>query len=178
MIEYCSPTLAGIKSANLFGILYQDKYALEREVRKLNSSCNAKGVFAKILTNKSGRALIYVYRKKQLEEILNNRLVWELLYQCGYRNTNTEDILDKLSERIELSSTFPHEIGIFLGYPYCDVKGFIEHTGKDLLFCGHWKVYENESKMRKLFEEYDVCKECYIQKFLNGMSVTQLTVAV
>ena len=62
MIEYCSPTLAGIKSANLFGILYQDKYALEREVRKLNSSCNAKGVFAKILTNKSGRALIYVYR--------------------------------------------------------------------------------------------------------------------
>ena len=45
---------------------------------------------------------------------------------------------------------FPHEIGIFLGYPLADVAGFIRNKGRNCKCIGTWKVYgdafEKDSK--------------------------------
>ena len=38
---------------------------------------------------------------------------------------------------------FPHEMGLLLGYPIEDVRGFIEHNGCGCLYSGYWKVYRN-----------------------------------
>ena len=61
------------------------------------------------------------------------------------------------------SAEFPHELGIFLGYPLADVKGFIEHNGKDFLYQGYWKVYENVEERKKMFSIYNVVKEEFIR---------------
>lgn len=50
---------------------------------------------------------------------------------------------------------FPHEIGLFLGYPLEDVKGFIENKADSSKCSGCWKVYGNEQKALKLFEKYE-----------------------
>ena len=39
------------------------------------------------------------------------------------------------------AADFPHEIGVFLGYPLEDVVGFIRHRGKCFTCCGCWKSY-------------------------------------
>lgn len=40
-------------------------------------------------------------------------------------------MLDTLAGRIQnAGGEFPHEIGLFLGYPLGDVKGFIKHKAK------------------------------------------------
>ena len=48
-----------------------------------------------------------------------------------------------LKYRFESLQKTPHEIGVFLGYPIWDVKGFIDNKGKDFKYCGTWKVYNN-----------------------------------
>lgn len=44
------------------------------------------------------------------------------------------------------TKNFPHEIGIFLGYPLDDVIGFIEH--KPYYLVGDWKVYQNVNEAK------------------------------
>ena len=59
-------------------------------------------------------------------------------------------------------------LGIFLGYPLADVKGFIEHNGKDFLYQGYWKVYENVEERKKMFSIYNVVKEEFIREMQAG----------
>ncbi len=40
-----------------------------------------------------------------------------MLRQWGYREFTIRACLDRLSERMRANGEFPHEIGIFLGYP-------------------------------------------------------------
>ena len=44
--------------------------------------------------------------------------------------------------RLQSSLEFPHEIGIFLGYPPADVDGFM-HRKEDCRISGLWKVYDD-----------------------------------
>ena len=48
----------------------------------------------------------------------------------GYENTDEEEAIACLKARLNLEEKFPHEIGLFLGYPLGDVIGFIENAGK------------------------------------------------
>lgn len=60
---------------------------------------------------------------------------------------------------------FPHEIGIFLGYPIWDVEGFIEHKGQNYKFCGYWKVYQDVEGAKLKFKEYDRIRESALHKY-------------
>jgi len=87
--------------------------------------------------------------------------------------------IENLQERLRSSSDFPHEIGLFLGYPLEDVRGFIENAGQNCKCTGCWKVYCNECETVKLFMKYKKCKDIYTKLFENrGRSVWELTVAV
>ena len=83
------------------------------------------------------KALIYVYRRADLEKILNRDEIRSFLLNHGYLiddneivgGVNCENIILQLKKKFEKLNQFPHEIGIFLGYPIGDVKGFIEIMG-------------------------------------------------
>ena len=90
------------------------------------------------------RALIYVYRPKRLEKDLNHPDALCFLKQCGYQNGCALDLVQQLQEKLCESQDFPHEIGLFLGYPFEDVQGFIQNRGCNCRLCGYWKVYANE----------------------------------
>ena len=53
------------------------------------------------------------------------------------------EMLEHLRYRMEASINFPHEIGVFLGYPLKDVKYFISRRGNGYHMCGEWKVYHD-----------------------------------
>ena len=99
------------------------------------------------------------------------------LSRYGYRCFHADAALDRLRKRLDQTTEFPHEIGLFLGYPLGDVKGFIQNSGKNSKCCGSWKVYCNESETEKLFEKFQKCRLVYCRLFLEGRSVIQLTVA-
>ena len=46
IIDYCSPTLAGIKTGNLFSCGYDDKLELLNDIRRVNAGLVEKGIKA------------------------------------------------------------------------------------------------------------------------------------
>ena len=78
--------------------------------------------------------------------------------------------------RVYSCGGFPHEIGLFLGYPIDDVISFIENKGKNFKCCGCWKVYHDEDNAKKTFEKYKKCTNIYCKKYLQGSSLKRLTV--
>ncbi len=63
LITYCAPTLAGIKSANLFNYrIRTSKKEVLCEIYELNRKLNDRGVRIETLLWKDSYVLIYVYR--------------------------------------------------------------------------------------------------------------------
>ena len=177
LIENCSPTLARLKTANLFTLSFSSRQELDACLLKWNSELNEKGVFLTVLRKYQKRALIYVYRQSKLQSDLMKKGVSEFLSQYGYRSCNARYAIQKLRERFTECGDFPHEIGLFLSYPLGDVKGFIDHRGQNCKCAGCWKVYEDETMALRLFAQYKKCKDIYLQCFQNGFSLAKLTVA-
>ena len=187
LIEHCSPTLASIKAASLFTYTYKSLKELHVRVTYWNSKMKRKGITFDILSENVGvnKALIYVYRRADLEKILNRDEISKFLLKQGYLiddneidgEVNCEKKILQLKKKFEKLNQFPHEIGIFLGYPIGDVKGFIENHGCNCKCTGYWKVYCNEEEATKTFRKYKKCRDIYMNLWISGRSVMQLTVA-
>ncbi len=177
LVRHCSPTLASIKTANLFAYYYDSEEELELQIKTWNNCLNKRGVNLYLLKNKNKTALIYVCREKMLNDDLSKKQVQEFLFQCGYNDFKINNVLETLKEKILSSEVFPHEIGIFLGYPLEDVIGFIENKGENCKLVGCWKVYCNECEMLRKFTNYKKCTNIYTKLWNEGRSIVQLTVA-
>lgn len=177
LIEHCAPTLAGMKTAGLFNYFYQEKNMVLNELDFVNTKLNPHGVYVEVLLWRENSALIYVYRLKHLQNELLCPGVMELLERYGYTCCEAEKCIHYLKTRLYGYKCFPHEIGIFLGYPLEDVKGFIENDGKNCKSCGMWKVYCNEVEKQKLFEKFKKCTKVYIKVFNEGRPLAQMTVS-
>lgn len=175
LIEHCAPTLAGMKCASLFNYFHQGEKIVQEELEEVNNLLNCKGVYIEVLIWRGNSALIYVYRKAMLESELRSEGVFELLKKYGYENCEMESCIRHLKHRIKNSSRFPHEIGVFLGYPLEDVQGFIANNGENCESCGMWKVYCNKEEKDKLFEKFEKCKKRYMQVFFEGRELLQMT---
>ena len=177
LIEHCSPTLARLKSANLFRIPVGSHRELEQQLLAWNRLLGKKGVQVLLLKEQAQQALIYVCRMDLLKRDLTKPGVGEFLEQCGYPTATPRDTLSRLRQKLSTEPGFPHEIGIFLGYPLDDVQGFIQNRGKNCKCTGCWKVYGDSAQAEKLFAKYQKCREVYCRLWRQGRSVWQLTVA-
>ena len=72
---------------------------------------------------------------------------------------------------------FPHEIGVFLGYPPADVQAFCRFGGANCKLCGYWKVYGDVEHARSCFARYDDCRECLCGGIGRGRTLAQLLAA-
>ena len=178
VIKNCAATLAGLGIAGIVNAGCPDRLCLEERLDQLNQRLSSKGVKAEVLFFRKNTALIYVYRPSRLARCLEEPEAQELLFRYGYVDAGMSDSLEHLRERFRESSGFPHEIGIFLGYPAYDVRQFIENNGRNYLCCGTWKVYSQEEKARCFFARVRKCTEIYRKALENGMSIDRLTVSV
>lgn len=177
LIVHCSPTLAGIKTANLFNYSYERLEDFMGQLRTANETLNGKGIYIEILRIQASGALLLTYRRNRLSADLKKSEVAELLAGYGYCCTTAEQAILRLKERLREQCGFPHEIGVFLGYPIEDVIGFINNTGKNCKCIGCWKVYGDERNSIKLFAQYKKCARVYSKLFAEGYSIMRLTVA-
>ena len=71
-----------------------------------------------------------MYRPDMLQEYLKQEEARKLLLQDGYNiDGSLDEMIARLKERFFHKTEFPHEIGLFLGYPIEDVKGFRKFGG-------------------------------------------------
>lgn len=178
IIRHCSPTLAGLKIGNLFTSSYSTQTAVKMDVRRLNKKLASKGLRILPLRFTKKRVLIYVYRPAALKKNLIDHAACELLNQIGYPSDNLGVCIAYLKKRLKEETEFPHEIGLFLGYPTEDVWGFIKNHAEHSKCTGCWKVYGDPQKTQKTFAKYKKCSHVYYTKWSNGRTIEQLTVAV
>ena len=178
LIDHCSPTLASLKTASLFWYSYTCRRELQETIAVWNRRFQKKGLFLLVLQETGEQALIYICRHSHLKKDLQKPGVSRFLSSYGYRETTVGALLARLKMRLAESEVFPHEIGIFLGYPLGDVIGFIKNSGQNCKCSGCWKVYCNQCEAMKTFARYKRCRDIYARLWGQGKTVLQLTVAV
>lgn len=180
LIENCSPTLAGMKPANLISLAYQEPEKAREDIREMNRIFVRKGLRAVPLNFRRGHVLLYLYRPEVLNRSFLDVRIRAFLEGFGYDCSDADRCVARLGERIRAGKNkeeFPHEIGIFLGYPLEDVEGFIQHKEEGCKCIGFWRVYGDEERARKVFRNYQSCTAAYLRSWEMGKSLEQLTVA-
>ena len=160
LAAYCAPTLAGIKPASLVSCSRSAHPNLPQQLQTYRQAFAARGIRFDILCACPGRFLLLVYHHGQLARCLSDRRVQRVLAQAGYpAGAPLGTLLDTLRGRMAAQQGFPHEIGLFLGYPVEDVIGFIRHGGRGCKLCGYWKVYGDAEAASRLFDRLSrVCQ--------------------
>ena len=134
---------AVLKGKRISGMLFLNDKELARISMKLHNT----NISLIILCTCKKRHLVMVYRAKELEEHLRSKEVSDYLREFGYRRDDFISNLIRLHQRMNgfynKMKEFPHEVGVFLGYPICDIKGFLENKGERYLHSGYWKIYGN-----------------------------------
>ena len=171
-------TLAGMKPGSLFCLTSPDLTAIRQQVSHWNLQLCPLGLSITVLLEResSGSALVYLFRPSQLARLLSLQGQRRFLERFGYEWGDLSHLLSQLSLRLRLQKDFPHEIGIFLGYPLRDVVGFIQHGGKDFTCCGLWKSYGKREAMEKCFACYRQCIDRCVKLYEQGIPLEHLAV--
>lgn len=151
MLE-CAETLAGIKPANLVSLVNRVRpcgknlYGIWHE-HQSGLTGSMKILRFRVLQTSRRALLLFCYNPQQLEKHLAHAGIRVLLGKAGYDTSlSSEELLSCLAEKIACSSTFPHEIGLFIGYPAKDVAAFMGMVKLPFTCQGPWKIFGNPEK--------------------------------
>lgn len=167
----CAPLITGLKVSNLLIISKGNEEVVKRIL-------NRTGISYYRLIQTRTKTTFLLFRRNELEEFLADENVRNVLMKAGYKSLQIGKILRTFSLRYEAymqdDKCFPHEMGLLLGYPVEDVVGFVENNGKNFLYSGYWKVYENQKAKVKLFDKFKVAEETLIHLLSNGLSMSDI----
>lgn len=151
LIENLAPLVMRIKPSVLMNVSYNDevdwskfkilftrgKTLQIREIRKLNRQLQ-----------------VMFYQKDLLDFVLSQQAIQQFLRSLSYPTQYSLDsYLQVLKQRI-LSRRFPHEIGVFLGYPLKDVLGFMGLLPLPYTRTQGWRIYGDERPSNEVYENY------------------------
>ena len=180
LVEQCATTLAGVKPASLFRYQGADKRQPREAAARWAKELAPYGITIRVLKYcpQTGACLIYLYRAGWLRSILSEPSTRAFLAGQGYgADQSCQELLRQLSRRLCLEREFPHEIGVFLGYPLEDVVGFIRNRGRNYTCCGYWKAYGDPEAAQKRFDQYRRCTAACCEQFRKGTAISQLIAA-
>ena len=164
----CAPLITGIKMSNLFIISSSEEESVYYILRKT-------GIAYFRLVEIEDKTTFLLFRRNQLAAYLQDSCVQSILMECGYEDLSLRGILHTFMKRYQTyvneGAGFPHEMGLLLGYPVEDVRGFIDHKGQNFLYSGYWKVYDNVSEKKQLFQEYENAQKKVVFLMANGLGI-------
>lgn len=176
LVEHCAPTFAGLKTGNLFRISYADIEVFREELRELNGILKRKGLRAVPVRMTAEFALVYLYRPDFLKRDLGSEEATRLLTSLGYEPQSVNRSVAFLARMMREKEAFPHEVGLFLGYPPEDVLGFMKSSREGVKCVGCWKVYGDETKARAAFWRFQRCREVFEENVQRGRKLEALIV--
>lgn len=167
---YCAPALSGIKPADLFS-----RAGSPEETEALLRRCAYSGVCLRRLGEVRGRSRILVYRPDRLSAQLAQPSVQAMLGAEGYPvDASADAMLAHLCRQLARPDHFPHEVGLFLGYPPEDVAGFRANGGKNCLYSGLWKVYSDVEGAKAAFRRCRDCREALCRRVQAGVPLAEV----
>ena len=175
-LERVAATIYGVKPAEILFIAERDYHRVcECFFRK------TAGVYIHSVKHSGNKRQVMVYHKDRLDRILQSVETRTFLESFGYRRSGTtEDYVGQLLERLQ-EDAFPHEIGVFLGYPLKDVCGYLGLNDLEHTMTKGWKMYGDTRESERLHERFTMAR-VYARKrfdcFFNDEFSSQKMVAV
>ena len=174
---HCAPSLAGIKAADLLTWTVEGREGADL-LSHYADLLSRRGIRLYVLGARRGRTLLLIFRPRRLDCWLAQPKVREMLDKAGYPvSRGTEAMLAHLRRRLQ-GGEFPHEIGLFLGYPPGDVEGFLRDGGRHCKLCGPWKVYDTVEEAARRFAAFHRCRDALTQRVDRGIPLSRVFPAV
>ena len=169
---HCAPSLSGLKPADLICLPeWEDWHSV---IGYYAPVLARRGIRMRVLGRSAGRILLLIYRPGGLRQCLNEPEVAAMLTRAGYpTGAGTHALLCCLSVRLA-GQEFPHEIGLFLGYPPEDVAGFCRDGGRNCRCSGAWKVYGDVEQAKKRFRAFHRCRTTLIRQLNLGEELERI----
>lgn len=154
--------LAGEKPANLINLLDRRRSCgrnLYRLWRRHGATLLRQGGLAvREMIDRGDSLLLLIYRPRTLADLLERPNVAGFLRKAGYLHpADPEAALSQLQQRFAAGG-FPHEVGVFLGYPLKDVAGFMGWAPLPFTCQGPWKIYGAPEVSLGLAESFRACR--------------------
>jgi len=175
MLE-CSEVLAGVKPANLLSLVNRTR-PCGRNLYQLWQAHHEELIIRIpdltfiALQTKPQALLLLCYNHRVLDRHLSHAGIRILLQKAGYDVCGTcEALIGELQHRIINNTTFPHEIGLFIGYPAKDVAAFMGMVKLKFTCQGPWKIYGNPVHSLALADQYRCCRNRMSAVLASGSS--------
>ena len=170
---HCAPMLRGSKISNIITI---DRCDFQG-IREL---LHGSAISYRLLKSKGDRLIMLLYREQVMAAYICRDDVCEFISDFGYDNCdrNLTAYLNCLAKKVffydngEIS--FPHEIGVFLGYPLADVRGFVENHGQNYEYSGYWKVYADVEHRKRLFARFEADRDYVVRSIIHGKTIREI----
>lgn len=126
------------------------------------------GLKVRVLDDRGSSVLLLLYSQEALGALLAQKSVRIILGKAGYGNVFDFDaVLDELETRVT-GEGFPHEIGVFLGYPLKDVIGFMGWAPLAFTVQGPWKIFGKPEQSLLLAECHRECRSRMSERLASG----------
>lgn len=155
VITFAAPTLSHMKVGSLFCLRREEFPQLDACLTWFSECFLKHDIRICVLKECQDRSLIYVYHDRRLTHLLRDPAISAFLESYNYHISSVAAALQDLRHKLTCED-FPHEIGVFLGYPLYDVKMFMNDTSS-YKCVGCWKVYGNKKNALKKFHRYTCC---------------------
>lgn len=159
---WAAEVLSAVKPANLIRINNR-KLACGRNMYQLWLNYGEKFIDrsplkAKPLIADSSGVLLLLYRPELLQKRIDSLTMQAFLARCGYpRPLSMATALRHLEQSYQAG--VPDEIGMFLGYPLKDVKGFMTKSRKPWTGRCLWRIYGRAERSLRLNRLYQQAKQ-------------------
>ena len=147
-IEQIGSTIVGVKPACLISV------GSKECIKLCGTHFAATGsVRCAIVKKAQGRKQLFIYHCECIKAVLDNPENRRYLYALGYPEAGEVDQYVQVLIRKIRSAQFPHEIGIFFGYPLKDVCGFM---GAEIPYrkTMGWRMYGDTRASEKIYNQY------------------------
>ena len=156
LIFESSEVLDGTKPANLVSLVNRtlqcgvNLYQLwDEHYQTVTGRLN--GLNLQILKRSDKSILLFCYDNTHLSRHLSHPGLLTILAKSGYTTSaSSQELLQELTLRVNQSRGFPHEIGLFIGYPAKDVAAFMGLIKIPFTCQGPWKIFGNPDQSLKL----------------------------
>ncbi len=154
ILELLGPVILGSKPSEILNISSKDseKDIKIKEIESFFNSCVR--VSYEIIYKDNGSIRILFVNKEALSKALENKKCINFLKFIGYpKEYQIDEYMNVLLERLK-KDEFPHEIGIFLGYPLKDVVGFMGYGKYKFYKTKYWKIYGDPEVSDMIYNKF------------------------
>ncbi|MDD7583591.1 MAG: DUF3793 family protein [Coriobacteriaceae bacterium] len=136
------------------------------------------GVSLAVLARRSCGPMVMAWRPELVSFVLADDESRALLASADIDVGSADDAMRCMARRLRSyfrgHAPFPHELGVLLGYPVRDVRGFMHDGGRGAVACGRWKVYGDPAAAERRFAELARRESALRERFCAGCPVGAL----